>query len=103
MSQDYAKERRKFYRVNLDKPVRYEFKDPHHFGGCLSCDIGDGGIRVSINDFIPLNTELNLKIHLPYNRVVDRKGRVVWVEKFRFADRYQAGIEFETEKGNNSF
>ncbi len=95
MNENNVRERRQFSRIRLDEPVRYQLKDPTQFGGCLSCDIGAGGIRISVNDFIPLNTELALQVHLSSKRVVDRKGRVVWVEKFRFADRYQAGVEFD--------
>jgi len=95
MNEGDGKERRQFNRVMLDEPVRYQLKDPAQFGGCISCDIGKGGIRININDFIPLNTELALEVQLSSEQIVDRRGKVVWVEKLRFSDRYQAGIEFE--------
>ena len=90
--------RRKFNRTLLNESVRYQFKDPAQFGGSKACDISDGGIRININSFIPLNTELALEVQLPSKEVIKRVGKVVWVEKFRFSDRYQAGIEFEENK-----
>lgn len=90
--------RRKFNRIMLNESVRYQFKDPAQFGGCVSCDVSDGGVRINVNSFIPLNTELTLEVQLPSKEIIEREGKVVWVEKFRFSDRYQAGIEFKETK-----
>jgi Tfp pilus assembly protein PilZ len=90
-------ERRQFNRIRRAQPVQFQLKDPSQYGGCLSCDLSQGGIRVQLNDFIPLNTEMTLQIRLSDESVVDCPCRVAWVEKSRFSDRYQAGLEFEGE------
>lgn len=90
-----AAERRNFKRIRFDRPVRFQFKDPSCFGGCLSQDISAGGVRVNFNDFVPLWTELTLRIQLAGERIVECKGCVVWVAKLPFMDRYQIGLEFE--------
>ena len=87
-------EKRNFHRFHRTRPVRYQLKDPNRFGGSLSCDLGEGGIRVHLGDFIPVNTELTLSIQLADESIVDCPCRVAWVEKNRFGDRYQAGLEF---------
>ncbi len=78
--------------------VQFQFKDPTHFGGWLSCDLSEGGMRVKLNDFIPLHTELALQIRLADETIMDCTGRIVWVEKNRFGDNYQAGLEFTEGK-----
>ena len=87
-------EKRNFHRFDRAQPVRIQFKDPRQFGGSLSCDLSEGGARVHLSDFIPLNTKLTLSIQLVDDRIVECLCRVAWVEKNRFSDRYQAGLEF---------
>ena len=89
-----ADERREFKRASLKEPVRFEFKDPQHFGGCVSGDISAGGIRLRVYDFIPLGTELTLEVQLSSNRMVSCEGQVVWVEKIAFGDDYRIGLKF---------
>ena len=96
-------ERRSFYRVHSARAVRFQLKDPQQFGGCLSCDLSQGGIRVQFGDFVPLNTEMTLQIQLSDESVVDCPCRVAWVEKNRFGDRYQAGLEFSGRESNPDF
>ncbi|MCK5012344.1 MAG: PilZ domain-containing protein [Candidatus Omnitrophica bacterium] len=87
-------ERRSFHRFNRAQPVRFQLKDPSQFGGSLSCDLSQGGARIHLSDFIPVNTELTLQIQLADQSIVECPCRVAWVEKNRFSDRYQAGLEF---------
>ncbi|HQP10037.1 MAG TPA: PilZ domain-containing protein [Candidatus Omnitrophota bacterium] len=88
-------ERRQFNRIRSAHPVRFQLKDPSQYGGCLSCDLSQGGARVQFNDFVPLRTEMTLQIQLSDESIVDCPCRVAWVEKSRFGDRYQVGLEFE--------
>lgn len=91
-------DRRQFRRTVHSEPVQYQFKDPSRFGGCVSKDLSEGGVRIRMNDFMPLNTELTLKIRLAGENVVECSGRVVWVEKSRFGDNYQAGLMFSGDE-----
>ena len=94
MAEYNVDERRSFHRFHRAQPVWFQLKDPSQFGGSLSCDLSEGGIRVHLRDFIPLNTELTLQIQLADESIVECPCRVAWVEKNRFNDRYQAGLEF---------
>ena len=87
-------ERRSFHRFNRAQLVRFQLKDPSQFGGSLSCDLSQGGARVHLSDFMPVNTELTLQIQLTDQNIVECSCRVAWVKKNRFSDRYQAGLEF---------
>ena len=88
------KERRRFRRIRLKEPVRYELKDPRQYGGCVAGDISAGGIKIILNDFIPLGTELALQVRLIGSQIVDCPGRAVWVEKIAFGDGYRVGLRF---------
>jgi len=92
-----SEEKRNFKRVRWNEPVEFRFKDPFKYGGCLSKDLSLGGIRIQISEFLPLNSELSLQVRLVNHKVVDCTGRVVWVEKLPFVDRYQAGLEFSED------
>jgi len=91
-------DKRQFHRMAHSEPVQYQFKDPSRFGGCVSKDLSGGGVRILLNDFVPLNTELSLKIQLDDKGVVECIGRVVWVEKSRFGETYQAGLDFSQDE-----
>ena len=99
MKANGSNELRVFHRFAHAEPVQFQFKDPNQFGGCLSRDLSEGGIRIRLNDFVPLETELMLKIRLADGNTVECSGRVVWIEKARFGEYYHAGLEFA---GNES-
>ena len=88
-------ERRDCRRIQFREPVQYQYKDPSQFGGWLACDISEGGIKVNMNDFVPLDTEISLQVPLANGKTIDCLGRVVWVQKLPFSDYYQAGLKFE--------
>jgi hypothetical protein len=80
------RDKRNFERVHLAQPVRVQFKEPGQFSGTLSCDLSEGGIRLHMNEFIPIGTELILTIQLADDRIEECPCRVVWVQKNRFVD-----------------
>ncbi len=91
-------EKRRYRRIPLRQPVQFQSTNCGVEGGALSCDLGEGGARVDMYEFVPLNTELTLQIRLALERVIEYVGRVVWIRKFPFADRYQVGLEFSGDK-----
>ena len=88
-------ERRQFKRFRHSEAVQYRPKDSYDVLGSLSQDISQGGLRITIPGFIPLNTEVMLSIQLATEQVVECLGKVVWVEKLPYSERYQAGLRFE--------
>ena len=98
MEQYPKEEKRRFVRITFKQPVQFQWKDPVPLGGSLSFDLSEGGIRIRLNDFIPLAAELPLQIQLAIEQAVDCIGRVVWIRKVPSSDSYHAGLEFiETE------
>lgn len=89
-----ASERRVFPRVTFDTPVEFRARGTALSGGCLSRDISQGGIRVNLNTFVPLNAELDIQIQLGSEKVAAGGGRVAWIRKVPFSERYQAGLKF---------
>ncbi len=90
-------ERRGCQRAILKDAVRFRPRSSEDTTGALSCDISENGVKVSCGKFIALNTELVLEINLGAGCIVDFVGRVVWVSKMPFSERYQMGIQFIEE------
>ena len=91
-------ERRRYNRIEFRQAIQFQSKDPALGGGSLSCDLSEGGVRVDMYDFVPLDAELTLQIRLAVEKVIKYIGRVVWIRKFPFADRYQVGLEFSRDE-----
>ncbi len=87
-------QRRSTKRVKLKEPVRFQFKNPELYGTCLSCDVSEGGIKMNLNQFIPIKEELDLLIRLKDEKAIDCRAKVVWIERLRYSERYRAGLEF---------
>jgi len=89
-----SSERRNFERFRLAQPVQCHLNELEPEQGSLSCDISEGGIRLNITHFLPLNTEILLRIKLNSARIVECRGRVMWIQRIPFSERYQVGLEF---------
>ena len=90
-------DRRGFGRKGFREPIQLIFKDPELSRGCLSFDLSESGVRIELNKFVPLGTEVSLQLSLENNNKVDCVGEIVWIVKIPFSDRYQAGLEFSKE------
>ena len=87
-------ERRRDPRVQVSEAVRYQFKDPTAFGGCLSADISESGIRIIVTEFIPLDSHILLQVQLPNGKYAEAEAKVMWATKYPHMDRFQIGLEF---------
>lgn len=88
-------DKRRFARARFQEAVGYQLKEVSHFGGCLACDISEGGLRVHFNDFIPIGSEVLLQMKLrSASKVFDLVGQVKWLQRVPYSDRYQMGLEF---------
>ncbi len=93
-----SSERRNFNRIRLAQPVQCRLKDWEEQRGALSCDISEGGMRLNSTSFLPLHTEVLLKIQLSHEQVVECRSQVVWIQRIPFTERYQVGLEFIQDK-----
>ena len=100
-------EKRKFVRVPYREPVHYTaMGGPDGFGGCVAYDISEGGLKLKLNDFIPLNAEIHLSVTLgptTSTRTFALNGRVVWVQRVPFSEWYQVGVEFTNSQTEFKF
>ena len=88
-------DKRKYHRVEYREPVRYHMREQSKFGGCLSNDISEGGIKLNFDDFVSIRSEVNIQVRLENTpQVVDLIGKVVWVQQVPFSERYRVGLEF---------
>ncbi len=90
-----TEEQRKSPRISFRESVSFhQMKDPRRFGGCLSLDLSEGGIRVYFDQFLPIGSLLNVQLQLGDKHIVDLTGRVAWVVQVPHSERYQLGLEF---------
>ena len=88
-------DRRHSRRINLSEPVRLQLSDPSHFYGCLARNVSRSGLQLTVHEFIPRDTTVDLTIQLGPQRVVQRQGRVIWTDQLAHMDRYLCGIHFD--------
>jgi len=92
-----SENRRQNSRIRFNNPVQFSLKSPLIYQGSLACDIGDGGLRLKVNDFIPNNTPICLTFRLSTERCIDCEAQVAWSKKEAFSDRYEVGLKIDDE------
>ncbi|MGA1842263.1 MAG: PilZ domain-containing protein [bacterium] len=89
------KNNRKFIRIPESAEISYRLIKKIKATGALSKDISKGGLRFFVNEFIPKESVLKIKIiikKIPYSFEV--MAKVKWVKK-RFANEsFEIGVEF---------
>ena len=95
--EDSKLEKRQRSRISFREPVQYIMEESQEYGGSMAYDLSDGGLRLQLNDFVPINTRI--VIDLPISdahgtKVITLNGRVAWVQRVRYSDQYQVGLEF---------
>ena len=87
--------RRQFPRFEFDKPVQYHPKQGVDSKGALAHDISMGGIKITVHEFMPLGSVLELGIYVAeLGRNVAVKGKVVWIRENIYSERFDIGLEF---------
>ncbi len=94
--------RRIYERIPYHEAVGVQ-KGENPPSGSVAKDLSLGGVQINVGDFIPLNTVVNLQIHLTNPaRTVPIKGRVAWVREVPQSERYDVGIEFLPDKDSTA-
>ncbi len=97
--------RRRYQRYPFYEPVSFQQKHLETpLEGSLSEDISLQGLKLNVNEFIPLNTVLELQIQIPGQvRMVFVNAKVVWVkESPKRIDGWQVGLELVDDKSSLS-
>lgn len=86
-------ERRRFPRVGLHTPLRYQVRGVAQFNNALSDNISLGGMSFVANEFIAPQTALMLEVNL-LSRIIRPIGKISWATPLPHSDRKRLGIEF---------
>ena len=96
-------EKRRFPRIQLKIPLRYQIRGGHDFDNSISDDISLGGLRFVNRKFIPPLTDVMLEINV-LSRALNPIGRVAWSSPLPHSDWYNLGIEFiEMDAGEKNY
>lgn len=91
-------ERRRYKRIPFKEAVHFDLSQVENiqsiYGGCLSCDLSEGGIRLYFNEFLPKKSPVQVDFVLKNDEVVNIGSQVVWIQKIPHAEYYQVGLEF---------
>ena len=91
-------EKRQFSRFPFRQPVLINRGEWLAQEGSLSGDVSEGGIRLNVNEFIPVGKAITLDIHLPdETKMTPLNGRVAWISVLPYSERYQIGIQFDPQ------
>ncbi|MBF0489391.1 MAG: PilZ domain-containing protein [Candidatus Omnitrophica bacterium] len=87
--------KRKHPRSSFSEPVGYQRREDLPLEGSVAGDISQTGLKLSVNEFIPLNTILELQIQLPGQvQLVPAHAKVVWVrEASHREDAWEIGLQ----------
>ncbi|MBI3602183.1 MAG: PilZ domain-containing protein [Candidatus Omnitrophica bacterium] len=87
--------RRQFVRIPFYEPVGYQRQEASTLEGSLARDISQGGVKLRVNEFIALNTILELQIQLPGQiQLMKAHAKVVWARELPYRDDgWQVGLE----------
>ena len=88
-------EKRRDLRIKENLPIRYESIPRAKFGNALSQDISEGGVRLTLDEFIPKLSKMLLMINLMPNKLVELNAEVRWAERVSHSYHYQVGLEFQ--------
>ena len=93
-------QKRQYPRFPFKEAIGYQANGDAPLSGGLSADIGEGGVRIRVQEFIPLRTVLSLKVHLTDPaRTVPVRGQVVWVREVPHSEStFDVGIKFLEEE-----
>ena len=85
--------KRRFKRVDLHAPVRFQVRGTPDFDNTISDNISEGGVAFNAFKFIPPQTPVMLEVNL-LSKILHPIGRVSWCQPLPHSERSRLGIEF---------
>ena len=85
--------KRRFRRIDLHAPVRYQVRGRPDFGNSISDNISEGGLALNTLNFIPPSTAVMLEISV-LSRILRPIARVSWCQPMPHSDNSRVGLEF---------
>ena len=88
-------ERRRFIRIPENSQISYEVLPDIKVKDFLTKDLGQGGIRFFVHDFIRHNNILKIRLTLAKTTFsFEALVRVIWIREDAHSERYEVGVEF---------
>jgi len=92
-----SEDRRRFQRIDYGNSVSYKkLRTPAEEPvGALAKDLGEGGVRFTINEFLSLASRLVIEIAIPNSpKPIKAIAKVAWIRKTPMGDQYEIGNQF---------
>ncbi len=88
-------DKRQHQRFPFSESVGYQKSEEMPLVGSLSEDISRMGLKLNVNEFIPVNTTLELQVHLPGQvQMAFMTAKVVWIrEHAQRLEAWQVGLQ----------
>ena len=88
-----SEEKRRFPRLKLHTPIRFQVRGQPQFENTISSDISLGGLSFSGNSFIPPQTPVMIEVNV-LSKVLRAIGKISWAQPLAHSYRNRMGIEF---------
>lgn len=86
-------EKRRFPRLNLHSPIRYQFRGSSEFANAVSDNVSAGGLSFTSGNFIAPATPLMLEVKV-LSRIIHPIAKVAWSFPLPHSNRNKVGVEF---------
>lgn len=88
-----SEEKRRFPRLGLHTPIRYQVRGQPQFDNTISNDISLGGLSFIGNSFIPPQTPVMLEVNI-LSKILRAVGKISWAQSIPHSYRNRIGVEF---------
>jgi len=88
-------ERRRYVRIPENSQISYEVIPAEKMKEHATKDIGQGGIRFFVHEFISKDSHLKIKLSF-FKTLFSLEGlvRIAWIREVPYTEQYEVGVEF---------
>ena len=91
-------ERRQSVRVECELPSKFRNLDPKSYptrvADALVKNISRGGVRIRVDEFVPVNHELYFYLNLPNHEAIEVRIVAAWIVELPNLRKYELGARF---------
>lgn len=91
------KERRRFPRIEVKFPVRFQERISGMKGSSVVKNISENGTQILTNELLPVNRNFFMELFISEMpiKTISTMARVVWNEEIPYTERYHVGLVFD--------
>ncbi len=90
-------ERRQCLRVECELSSSFRDLDsgnPGHIESAVIKNISRGGLKLRVDDFVPIQDRLYVYVHLPTHQTLEIQVRPAWIVELPHLNKYEIGARF---------